>query len=67
MKKERAGESGGEGGKDAVPVQLFFEISFPVLFGLLVNHITYLGNSRILLSDSLRGVALSGQPCPAFQ
>ncbi len=44
--------------KDAVPVQLFLEIMFWILFGLLVNHFTYLGNSRILLSDSLRGVAL---------
>jgi len=40
MKKERAGESGGEGGvgKDAVLVQFFLEITFWVLFDLFTSH-----------------------------
>jgi hypothetical protein len=48
MKKRDGRRKWGEGGvgKDAVPVQLFLEIIFSVLFGLLVNHITYLGNSE---------------------
>jgi hypothetical protein len=48
MKKETAGES-GEGGvaKDAVPVQLFLEIIFPVLFDLAAEFSAFLGLLKV--------------------
>ncbi len=67
MDEKREGRRKWGGGQRFSAGTVILEIIFSVLFGLLVNHITYLGNSIILLSDSLRGVALQGQPSTAFK